>query len=114
MVKYPYPIKDNPNEIHTIVQNCTSQKEQSNCSSNAPPIDSHEDPTDMPDHVSTKMLSITTRDPGKYHNSGKHHELTEYNNELVSDSENIEHIRFLSKRLKKKPSYLTYYDTVDY
>ncbi|KAI0985736.1 hypothetical protein GJ496_010595 [Pomphorhynchus laevis] len=59
-------------------------------------------------------LHIRTCDPGKNSNSGKHNELTEYNNELVSDSQSIEHIRFPSKRLKKKPSYLKDYVTEEY
>ncbi|KAI0988523.1 hypothetical protein GJ496_004476 [Pomphorhynchus laevis] len=89
-----------------IWRNCTSQKEQSNCSSNAPPIDSHEDSTDIPDHASTKMPNITTCDPGRDSNSGKHNELSKYNNELMSKCQSIENIRFPSKRLRKKLYYL--------
>ncbi|KAI0982682.1 hypothetical protein GJ496_002515 [Pomphorhynchus laevis] len=70
-----------------------TQNEQSNCSSNAPPIDRHENPTDMPDHASTKMPIIMT--------------------ELVSDSQSTEHIRFLFESLKKRQSYFKDYVTED-
>ncbi|KAI0979888.1 hypothetical protein GJ496_001930 [Pomphorhynchus laevis] len=110
LAKYPYPIEDNPNEVHIIVQDCTSQKEQSNCSLNEPLFDSHADPTDMPDHALTKMPNITTCDLRKYSNLTKHNELTEYNNEPKYRAYTIP----IEKKLKKKLSYLKDHVTEEY